>query len=51
MTALDISPGAIWKPATGDLNPSDLLRDGFRDLRTFVATAAERGEAMVIDVS
>jgi hypothetical protein len=51
MTALDISPGAIWKPATGDPNPIGLLREGFRDLRTFVATAAERGEAMVIHIS
>jgi hypothetical protein len=49
MTALDVYPG-IWK-RNEDPSPLDYLRSGFDDLRTFVATAAERGEAMVVHVA
>jgi Domain of unknown function (DUF1877) len=46
MTALDIHP-AIWKQDK-DPNPIELLQGGFDELRQFVATAAEHGEAIVV---
>jgi hypothetical protein len=49
MTALDIDP-AIWK-GDSDPNPMELLQGGFGDLRQFVATAAERGEAIVVHLA
>lgn len=49
MTALDISP-AIWNRQENP-NPLDVLREGLRDLRTFVASAANRGEAIVVHVA
>ena len=49
MMELDIHP-AIWKQDK-DPNPIELLQGGFDELRQFVATAAERGEAIVVDVS
>jgi hypothetical protein len=49
MTALDISP-AIWDREENP-NPLDVLREGLRDLRTFVASAANRGEAIVVHVA
>lgn len=49
MTALDISP-AIWDREENP-NPLDVLREGLRDLRTFVASAADRGEAIVVHVA
>jgi hypothetical protein len=49
MSALDISP-AIWQREENP-NPLDVLREGLRDLRTFVASAADRGEAIVVHVA
>jgi Domain of unknown function (DUF1877) len=52
MTALEIYPEVIWKRDAGSQNPPiDYLRSAFHDLRAFVATAADRGNAIVVDVS
>jgi len=49
MMALDISP-AIWKQHR-DPNPIELLQNGFGQLRQFVATAAARGEAIIVHLA
>jgi hypothetical protein len=52
MTKLEISPDLIWKrDAETDHPPLQYLRGAFQDLRAFVATAADRGDAIVVDVS
>ncbi len=52
MTALEIYPEKIWnRGATSEHPPIDYLREAFRELRKFVATTADRGDAIVIDVS
>jgi hypothetical protein len=52
MTALEIYPDIIWKrDAESDHPPIEYLRGAFEDLRAFVGTAADRGDAIVVDVS
>jgi hypothetical protein len=46
MVALEISPG-IWKQKK-DPNPIEMLQSGLDELRKFVATASEQGEAIVV---
>jgi hypothetical protein len=51
MTALEIYPEAMWKRDAGSQHPPiDYLRGAFHDLRTFVATAAERGDGVVVAI-
>ena len=48
MTALDIHPAIRRRDE--DPNPTELLSRGFGELRQFIATAAEHGEAIVVHV-
>jgi hypothetical protein len=52
MTELEVYPDAIWMRDTDREHPAlDDLLDAFDALRVFFATARERGEAVVADVS
>ena len=50
MAALEIYPESIWKRIDDRPSPLDYLRGGFDDLRAFVATSADRGEAIVVHI-
>jgi hypothetical protein len=52
MTEFEIYPDAIWMRDTDREHPAlDHLLDAFDELRAFIATTRERGEAVVVDVS
>jgi len=52
MTALEIYPDVIWKrDPESRHSPIEYLRRAFYDLRAFVDTAADRGDAIVIAVN
>jgi hypothetical protein len=50
MTALGIYPEVIWQRPEESDGPRAFVLDAFAELRTFIAAAAERGDAVVVCV-